>query len=156
VRTTRYQLLSLIIQSSTFAFHHILSQNTLPTYLHHQTPTNISKGIIQARYSTHRTARNAQQKAKLLSPNFSGLILDPVLQRLEDPTIEPGFTDPRHCLVFWARPPAHIRSLVVNIQQELLKLAPSTFKHPYRIAQSILLLGHVPILPEPHFYFTSK
>lgn len=73
----------------------------------------------------HRTTRNAQQKAKLLSPDYSGLILDPILQRLMDPSIEPGFEDFRHCLVFWARPPAHIRSLVDKIQQELLKLAPS-------------------------------
>jgi hypothetical protein len=41
------------------------------------------------------------------------------------PSIEPGFKDFRHCLVFWARPPAHIRSLVNKLQQELLKLAPS-------------------------------
>lgn len=81
---------------------------------------------MQARYSTHRTTRNAQQKEKLLSPDFTGLILDPILQRLEDPTIQPGFTDPRHCLVFWARPPTHIREIINKVQQELLTLAPST------------------------------
>ena len=90
--------------------------------------TNIQyQAKIQARYSTHRTTRNTQQKAKLLSSDFSGLILDPILQRLEDPSIEPGFQDPRNCLVFWARPPAHIRSLVDGIQQQLLALAPRTF-----------------------------
>lgn len=82
---------------------------------------------MQARYSTHRCARNSQQKEKLLSPGFSGLILDPILQRLENPSIEPGFTDPRHCLVFWARPPSHIRSLVDRVQQQLLTLAPSKY-----------------------------
>jgi hypothetical protein len=82
---------------------------------------------MQARYATHRTTRNGQQKAKLLSPDFSGLILDPILQRLEDPSIEPGFQDYRNCLVFWARPPAHIRSLVGEIQQQLLSLAPRVF-----------------------------
>jgi hypothetical protein len=41
------------------------------------------------------------------------------------PSIEPGFKDFRHCLVFWARPPGHIRSLVNKLQQDLLKLAPS-------------------------------
>lgn len=80
---------------------------------------------MQTRYSTHRTIRNGQQKEKLLSQDFSGLILDPILQRLEDPSIQPGFTDPRHCLVFWARPPSHIRELVGKVQQELLSLAPS-------------------------------
>ena len=84
-----------------------------------------SQAEIQARYSTHRNTRNAQQKIKLLSPSFSGLILDPILQRLTDQTIEPGFVDPRHCLVFWARPPQHIRSLVDTLQQQLLTLAPS-------------------------------
>jgi hypothetical protein len=127
VRTTRYQPLSLIIQKYLCIPSYSLSEHTPNISPIFKYQPNISKGIIQARYSTHRTARNAQQKAKLLSPDFSGLILDPVLQKLEDPTIEPGFTDPRHCLVFWARPPAHIRSLVDNIQQELLKLAPSTF-----------------------------
>jgi len=80
---------------------------------------------MQARYSTHRTTRNGQQKEKLLAKDFSGLIIDPILLRLEDQTIEPGFTDPRHCLVFWARPPAHIRALVHMTQHELLALAPS-------------------------------
>jgi hypothetical protein len=93
----------------------------------HCEPANDSQAQLQSRYSTHRTTRNGQQKAKLLSPEFSGLILDPILQRLTDPSIEPGFEDPRYCLVFWARPPTHIRSLVNKVQQELLTLAPSTF-----------------------------
>lgn len=53
------------------------------------------------------------------------MILDPVLQKIEDPKIEPGFQDPRHCLVFWARPPQHIKALVGTVQQKLLALAPS-------------------------------
>ncbi|KAK4981959.1 hypothetical protein LTR66_009572 [Elasticomyces elasticus] len=79
---------------------------------------------IQARYTTHRTTRATQQKAKLLSPDFTGLIVDPILKRLEDPTIEPGFTDPRHCLVFWARPPQQVKELIGAIQQKLLTAAP--------------------------------
>ncbi len=80
---------------------------------------------LQSRYATHCMTRNIQQRAKLLSPEFSGLILDPILQRLMDPNIEPGFKDSRYCIVFWARPPTHIRSLVDKIQQQLLSLAPS-------------------------------
>ncbi|KAE8448094.1 hypothetical protein EG329_009859 [Mollisiaceae sp. DMI_Dod_QoI] len=85
---------------------------------------------LQDRYSTHRVTRNRQQKEKLLSSEFSGLILDPILQRLMDPTIEPGFRDPRNCLVFWARPPAHIRALVDQVQQRLLSLAPELWLMP--------------------------
>jgi hypothetical protein len=67
---------------------------------------NFSQAQLQARYAIHRTTRNGQQKAKLLSSEFSGLILDPILQRLADPAIEPGFIDPRnwyvHCFfVAW-------------------------------------------------------
>ncbi|RDL37553.1 putative 60S ribosomal protein L44 [Venustampulla echinocandica] len=85
---------------------------------------------IQARYATHRDTRNGQQREKLLSPEYEGLILDPILQRLTDPSIEPGYQDPRNCIVFWARPPPHIKSLVDRIQQELLKLAPSIWLMP--------------------------
>ncbi|CZS98576.1 uncharacterized protein RCO7_04114 [Rhynchosporium graminicola] len=85
---------------------------------------------IQARYATHRSTRNGQQKKKLLSPDFSGLLLDPILQRLEEPSIEPGFVDPRNSLVVWARPPAHIRSLVDQVQQKLLSLAPKLWLMP--------------------------
>ncbi|RFU25293.1 hypothetical protein B7463_g11049, partial [Scytalidium lignicola] len=85
---------------------------------------------IQSRYSTHRTTRNEQQKLKLLSDSFSGLILDPILKRLEDPSIEPGYVDPRHCLVFWGRPPQHIKSLVDIIQKKLLEQAPNLWLMP--------------------------
>ncbi|CZR59861.1 uncharacterized protein PAC_09755 [Phialocephala subalpina] len=85
---------------------------------------------LQDRYSTHRVTRNGQQKEKLLSSGFSGLILDPILQRLTDASIEPGFQDPRYCLVFWARPPAHIRSLVDQVQQKMLSLAPKLWLMP--------------------------
>lgn len=80
---------------------------------------------IQALYTTHRTTRNAQQREKFLSPDFKGLIIDPVLLRLEKPDIEPGFKDERHCLVFWARPPEHILKLAAHLQSLLLKTAPS-------------------------------
>ncbi|MBE7181792.1 MAG: hypothetical protein INR71_11410 [Terriglobus roseus] len=82
------------------------------------------KKAIQARYATHRTARNAQQRAKLLDPAFSGVLVDPILQRLEDPSIEPGFEDARHCLVLWARPSRPVRELVAEVQRRLLAVAP--------------------------------
>ena len=80
---------------------------------------------MQARYTAHRTTRNSQQKAKMLDAGFSGPNIDPILLRLEDPTIEPGFVDPRHCLVFWGRPSQKIKALINRVQQELLAVAPS-------------------------------
>lgn len=85
---------------------------------------------IQARYDTHRSSRNTQQKAKLLSADFSGLLLDPILQRLEDDQLEPGFVDPRYCLVFWARPTQKIRNLTAAIQQKLLQISPNLWLMP--------------------------
>ncbi|KAK1750801.1 hypothetical protein QBC47DRAFT_464421 [Echria macrotheca] len=79
---------------------------------------------IQSLYSVHRTARNAQQRDKFLSSDFTELIIDPFLLRLEDPTIEPGFYDPRNCLVFWARPPNHIVKLAAHLQNLLKDAAP--------------------------------
>jgi hypothetical protein len=80
---------------------------------------------IQALYSTHRTARNAQQQEKFLSAEYDQLIIDPFLLRLENPKIEPGFRDPRNCFVFWARPPDHIVKLALHLQALLREAAPS-------------------------------
>jgi vesicle-fusing ATPase len=85
---------------------------------------------LQGRYSTHRINRNAQQRAKLLDAGFPGVIIDPVLARLEDKSIEPGFVDPRHCLVFWARPPQHIKTLIANVQKKLQTVAPNLWLMP--------------------------
>ncbi|KAK3724526.1 hypothetical protein LTR37_001150 [Vermiconidia calcicola] len=74
---------------------------------------------IQARYDAHRTNRNAQQRAKFLAPDFLGVTIDDILAKLEDPTIEPGFVDWRNCLVFWARPPQQVRSLIAEVQRRL-------------------------------------
>lgn len=92
-----------------------------------ESPSNVLQAQIQARYSTHRATRNAQQETKLLAPDFSGVTLDPILQRLYDPTIEPGYTDPRHCFVFWARPPQKVKALIADVQEKLRAVAPSTF-----------------------------
>ncbi|KAK3652120.1 hypothetical protein LTR56_005251 [Elasticomyces elasticus] len=85
---------------------------------------------IQTRYNTHRNNRNAQQQAKLLSPDFHGVTIDEILAKLEDPTIEPGFKDWRHCLVFWARPPVKVRELIGKVQEKLLDVAPRLWTMP--------------------------
>ena len=79
---------------------------------------------IQKRYSSHRDARNEQQKAKLLSPDFTGFIIDPILDALLKKETNPGYVDPRNCLVFWGRPPKRIRDLVAIVQQRLLETDP--------------------------------
>jgi hypothetical protein len=79
---------------------------------------------IQSLYATHRETRNAQQKEKFLSPDFKELIIDPYLLRLENPALEPGFRDPRNCLVLWARPPDHVLRLASHLQSVLRMAAP--------------------------------
>ncbi|KAF2808032.1 AAA-domain-containing protein [Mytilinidion resinicola] len=85
---------------------------------------------IQARYQAHRSTRNGQQKVKLLDAQFPGVSIDPVLQKLCVPSIEPGYTDPRHCLVFWARPTVKVKSLIYQVQQKLLSVAPNLWLMP--------------------------
>ena len=82
---------------------------------------------IQARYEAHRKARNDQQKAQLLSPGFTGMVLDPVLQKLLHPEQYPGYSDPRHNLVLWARPSSSLRDLIHIVQQKLLTAVPSLY-----------------------------
>ncbi|KAL2022027.1 hypothetical protein VTK56DRAFT_6267 [Thermocarpiscus australiensis] len=98
---------------------------------------------IQSLYSKHRTARNAQQREKFLSSEFKGLTIDQILLRLENPTIEPGFQDPRHCLVFWARPPEHILKLASHLQTLLQKAAPNLWlMPPHRMHMTTLEIAH--------------
>jgi hypothetical protein len=80
---------------------------------------------IQARYETHRSNRGVQQKEKLTSPDFAGVTIDTILAKLEDQTIEPGFKDPRHCLVFWARPPPQVKAVIAEVQKRLKAVTPS-------------------------------
>jgi vesicle-fusing ATPase len=61
----------------------------------------------------------------MLDMSFPGVNIDPILLRLSDSTIEPGYVDPRHCLVFWGRPTQKIKDLINRVQQELLTVAPS-------------------------------
>jgi hypothetical protein len=86
---------------------------------------------IQATYQTHRTNRNVQQKAKLLSPDFPGITVDEILANLEDPN-QPYYKDWRNCLVFWARPTAAVRSMIAQIQAKLLEVAPCKSPAPAR------------------------
>ncbi|KAK1993986.1 hypothetical protein LX36DRAFT_227861 [Colletotrichum falcatum] len=91
---------------------------------------NDSPAEIQALYQAHRTKRNEQQKQKFVAPDFKELVIDPFLLRLENPEMEPGFQDPRNCLVFWARPPEHISRLAAHVQALLKKAAPSVWLMP--------------------------
>ncbi|KAJ7817779.1 RNA ligase/cyclic nucleotide phosphodiesterase [Mycena olivaceomarginata] len=81
---------------------------------------------IQTSYEEYRMARNAQQKAKFLSPAFEGASVDRILQRIVNPTLEPGFVDTRNAMVFIARPPERIKSLITECQQMLSEVVPST------------------------------
>lgn len=83
------------------------------------------KAEIQDRYITHREKRAIQQKDKLSSPDFAGVTIDPILLKLEDQAIEPGYRDPRNCLVFWARPPQAVKDLIAEVQRRLKPVAPS-------------------------------
>ncbi|MCJ1397909.1 transport between ER and Golgi ATPase protein [Xylographa trunciseda] len=85
---------------------------------------------IQKRYQAHRLARNQQQRAKLLAPDFSEVSIDPVLYQLENQGMFPDFRDPRHCLVFWARPTQSIKDLIQIIQQRLCSTAPNLWLMP--------------------------
>jgi vesicle-fusing ATPase len=72
----------------------------------------------------------------MLAPDFPGVSIDPILLRLSDPTVEPGYVDPRHCLVFWARPTQKVKDLILQVQNQLQTVAPSTFS-PYRHTRSM-------------------
>lgn len=63
------------------------------------------------------------QKSKILDPSFSAWTIDPILAKLDGPNRDPTFEDPRHCIVFWGRPPLHIRNMIRDVQQELLNVA---------------------------------
>ncbi|KAJ6145107.1 hypothetical protein N7470_009002 [Penicillium chermesinum] len=85
---------------------------------------------LQSCYTRHRTNRNKQQKEKILSESFSGWAVDEILKRLEGPEKEEGYRDPRNCICIWARPPASVRKLIRDIQDELKAVAPSIWLMP--------------------------
>ncbi|KAL8653743.1 MAG: hypothetical protein Q9226_003720, partial [Calogaya cf. arnoldii] len=84
---------------------------------------------IQARYKKHRETRNEAQRNKFIDER-SSVIIDPILHKLVHPEQYPDFADNRHCLVFWARPPSHLKSLIENLQKQLLTVAPNLWLMP--------------------------
>ncbi|OAP63986.1 hypothetical protein AYL99_03213 [Fonsecaea erecta] len=85
---------------------------------------------IQERYAVHRTTRNAQQREKILGDDFKGWILDEHLVKLDGPRKDTSYIDPRHCLVFWGRPPQRVKTLVDVIQSKLKDAAPDLWLMP--------------------------
>ncbi|KAJ7081883.1 RNA ligase/cyclic nucleotide phosphodiesterase [Mycena belliarum] len=85
---------------------------------------------IQARYANHRAMRNAEQTAKFLSTEFEGVSIDPILLRLEDQSVEPGFVDTRNAMVFIARPPEKITKLIRECQEKLREVVPDLWIVP--------------------------
>ncbi|CAN9346808.1 unnamed protein product [Alternaria alternata] len=85
---------------------------------------------IQEKYELHRTTRNQQQKAKMLDANFQGVNIDPILLRVHDTAVEPGYKDPRNCFVFWGRPTQQVKDMINRVQQELLTVAPNLWLMP--------------------------
>ncbi|KNG86011.1 60S ribosomal protein L44 [Aspergillus nomiae NRRL 13137] len=91
---------------------------------------------VQDRYENHRTNRNAQSKAKLLSPDFSGWQIDEILRKLHAQGTnaqrdnEPSFVDPRNNFTLYARPPPEIRDLVAEIQADIQDAAPAIWVTP--------------------------
>ncbi|KAF2711783.1 hypothetical protein K504DRAFT_428547 [Pleomassaria siparia CBS 279.74] len=104
---------------------------------------------VQEKYTVHRTTRNAQQKAKMLAADFPGVTIDPILARLTDQTIEPGYVDPRHCLVFWGRPTKSVKALIKKVQDQLLTVAPNLWLMPQECLHiTALELTHSKTAPE--------
>lgn len=58
------------------------------------------------------------------------MAIDEILAKLEDPSIEPGFKDWRHCLVFWARPTENVRALIAQVQKKLQNVVPNLWIMP--------------------------
>ncbi|EAW06317.1 uncharacterized protein ACLA_080010 [Aspergillus clavatus NRRL 1] len=91
---------------------------------------------IQHRYEAHRSTRNAQSKATLLSSNFIGWQVDEILSKLHAQSFGPSsedelpFVDPRNNLNFYARPPQHIQNLIAEIQGEIQSVVPGIWLTP--------------------------
>ncbi|KAL9028542.1 MAG: hypothetical protein Q9196_003109 [Gyalolechia fulgens] len=85
---------------------------------------------IQACYALHRETRNATQRQNFVSKEFAGVTIDPILHKLVNPGRYPDFSDARNCLVFWARPPADVRALIADLQNQLLTAAPNLWLMP--------------------------
>lgn len=55
--------------------------------------------------------------------------------KLDGHQSDPNFRDPRHCLVFWARPTQMIKKLVEVVQQKLKDAVPGSVP-PARVVSS--------------------
>ncbi|KAG7286383.1 hypothetical protein NEMBOFW57_008692 [Staphylotrichum longicolle] len=97
-----------------------------------------SQAKLQALYATHRTTRNAQQRDKFLTSEFNGLNIDQVLLRLENPDLEPGFKDPRDCLVAHSRTAEEIASLVSSMRPAIPALTGLTFTRRSRLVKPMI------------------
>jgi hypothetical protein len=88
---------------------------------------NYIQAQLQGHYEAHRSARNAQYRARILSPDFPGWQVDEILKRLHESSSEGDapLIDTRNNLSFWARPPRHIRDLIAGIQEDIRTVAPS-------------------------------
>ncbi|SPO06613.1 uncharacterized protein DNG_09303 [Cephalotrichum gorgonifer] len=106
-----------------------------------------SPAKIQAKYSEHRTGRNAQQHDAFLSPSFAGVTLEYYLKLTEaspSPYAPDGIPlDPRNSLVLWARPPEHIIQLASHIGAKLKETAPHLWvMPPHRMHLTTLEISH--------------
>ncbi|KAL3486680.1 RNA ligase/cyclic nucleotide phosphodiesterase [Aspergillus germanicus] len=98
---------------------------------------------LQRLYETHRTNRNNQQRGKILSETFPGWSIDDILARLDGPSKEAGFVDPRNCLVIWARPPPAVREVIRFVQDELKSVAPELWLMPLEnLHTTVLEVAH--------------
>lgn len=71
----------------------------------------------------HRRGRNTDFEQRMLGQDYPGVPIDEILTaRLNDPT----YLDPRNNLCLFAWPPQEVCDLIMNIQQQLKILAPST------------------------------
>ncbi|KAJ7786892.1 RNA ligase/cyclic nucleotide phosphodiesterase [Mycena olivaceomarginata] len=121
---------------------------------------------IQTSYEEYRIARNAQQKAKFLSPAFEGASVDRTLQRIVNPTLEPGFVDTRNAMVFIARPPERIKYLITECQQMLSEVVPNLWIVPQTsLHTTVLEIAHSrtpeeivrrPVDPQPHLHHRTR
>ncbi|KAI5851727.1 RNA ligase/cyclic nucleotide phosphodiesterase [Morchella snyderi] len=112
-----------------------------------------SPALIQHAYETHRTTRNAHQRAQLLAPAFAGMHIDPILQELLEaaahPRRRPDEIDTRNCLTLWARPPAPVRALVSEVQARLQALCPDIWLMPLaNLHLTVLEIAHSLTRPE--------
>ncbi|RMJ23098.1 hypothetical protein PHISP_06022 [Aspergillus sp. HF37] len=93
---------------------------------------NCIQAQLQEHYEAHRTSRNAQYRARILSSDFPGWQVDEILRRLHESSSESDapLIDTRNNLSFWARPPRHIRDLIAGIQEDIRTVAPTLWFAP--------------------------